>query len=482
VSRLGPLRIAVGGAVLLGAAAWFLVLGPPPPTGFIRDEASIAYNAYTLSQNLHDQNGALLPLYLKSFGDYKSPLFPYLLAAVFRVTGPSRHVALDTASVLVLTAIALLGVLAWRRTRSLFVVCATVVIGALTPWLYELGRTSYDTIVEPLALVLVLLAVDWGYRSHRRPLERAIPVGLALGALTYSYAAGRIVAPLLAVALVVFYRPNRRWVIDTWAVYAATLVPLLVYSVVHGGALGSRFESTTYLRHGMSPQTIVYDFFRNYMTDVNLEHWVTSGDPTPYIHVHGAAQLYAATVVLAAIGVVVIARRYPDDRFWWFTLGALVLCPIAGAITDQRYYSLRLLPIPLLLLVLGFPALELVPRSRALQVVAAGLAVMVAVQFWHWRDNYYFNNNGRTVLFEGHVPRLLHRGFAGGRTLYVSPEDVYAQTHALWYAVTHGVPTSRVSEATPPPGALQFGRYSTCTGPCTRLDEADSYWLARTRD
>ncbi len=472
-------RALAATAVLAGAALWFFVLGPPPAPGFIRDEASIAYNAFTLSQNLHDQNGGLLPLYIKSFGDYKSPLFPYLLAVVFRFTGPSRHAALDTAAAFVFVAILLLGVLAWRRTRSLFAVCATVAVASITPWLYELGRTSYETIIEPLTLMLVLIAVDWAYRSHRRPIERAVPVGLALGALEYSYAGGRVLAPLLLVALLVFVRRDRRWVAQTWGVYILTLVPALAYSVVHKGALGNRFASTTYLRHGMSPPTIVYDFFRNYVTDANLEHWVTSGDPTPYIHVHGAAQLYAATVVLAAIGVAVIWRTQRDDRFWWFVGAALVLSPIAGAVTDQRYYSLRLLPLPLLLLVLGLPALELIRRERRLQAVAAALAVLVAVQFWQWRDNYYVNNNGRTVLYEGHLPPLLERAFAHGRTVYVSPDDVYAQTHALWYAVSNGLPKSRVSEATPPRGAFEFGRFSACRGPCTRLGEADTYWLAR---
>ena len=468
---------------------WFLHAGPPPSPGFIRDEASVSYNAYTLSQNLHDQWGGFLPLYIKSFGDYKSPLFPYALAAVFRVTGPSRHVALETASVLVFVAILLLGLFAWRRTRSLFVVCGTVVVGALTPWLYELGRTAYETIIEPLTFVLVLLAVDWAYRSARPSLQRAVPVGLALGAVTYSYAAGRLVAPLLALCLLVFVirdRSRRRWVFETWAVYAVTLVPILVYSLVHMGALNARFNSTTYLRHGMSPATMVGDFFKNYATDANLAHWMTSGDPTPYIHTHGAAQLYIATVVLALVGAIVIVRRNREDRFWWFVGVALVLSPLPGAITDERYYSLRLLSMPLLLIALGVPALELVRRRARDWPVLAFFAALVAVtgaQFWQWRHNYYFNYYGREVLFEAHMPPLLARGFGQSGNLYINHDDVYAQTQALWYAVTHGVPRSRISilpdGGTPPKGALEFGRYTACEPSCTQLAQADTYWLAR---
>ena len=390
---------------------------------------------------------------------------------------------------LVFVAILLLGLLAWRRTRSLFVVCGTVVAGALTPWLYELGRTAYETIIEPLTFVLVLLAVDWAHRSSRSARRRAVPVGLALGAVTYSYAAGRLVAPLLALCLLVFVindRSRRRWVFETWAVYAVTLIPILVYSLVHTGALNARFNSTTYVRHGMSPVTIVGDFFKNYATDANLAHWVTSGDPTPYIHTHGAAQLYIATVVLALVGAIVILRRDRADRFWWFVVAALVLSPLPGAITGERYYSLRLLPMPLLLIALGIPALDLVRRrSRDWPVLAfaAALVAVTAAQFWQWRHNYYFNYHGREVLFEAHVPPLLARGFGASGNLYVNHDDVYAQTQALWYAVTHGVPRSRISilpdGGHPPKGALEFGRFTACEPSCTQIGQADTYWLAR---
>ena len=39
-------------AVVVATALWFVWLGPPAAPGFIRDEASVGYNAYTLSRNL----------------------------------------------------------------------------------------------------------------------------------------------------------------------------------------------------------------------------------------------------------------------------------------------------------------------------------------------------------------------------------------------------------------------------------------------
>jgi hypothetical protein len=478
----------------VGAAAWFLVLGPPPAPGFIRDEASISYNAYAISQNLHDQWGGVLPLYLKSFDDYKSPFFVYVLAAVFRITGPSRHVALDTAAVLVFAAVALLGWLAWRRTRSLFVTCCTVVLGALTPWLYELGRTAYETIIEPLALVLVLLAVDWAYRSTRSSLVRALPVALALAAVAYSYAAGRLMAPLLALALLVFVVGDRarwRWLLETWGLFVLTLAPLIAYTFIHPGALSARYQSTTFITHGMSMPTIVGDFLVHYVQDGDPVHWMLRGDPRPYIHVYGAPQLYITTVALAVVGVLMIWKRERLDRFWWFVGIALLLSPIPAALTADRYYSLRLLPIPVLLIALGIPALDLIRRSGLREwpprLLAAALVVIVAAQFIEWRHNYYDRNAGRAVVFEAGVPHLLKQAFdTPEQHLYIDHDDVYAQTQALWYAVTHGIPARKVKilpdGGTPPENnAMVFGRLQACNFTCVRFAQAETYWDARAK-
>jgi hypothetical protein len=125
----------------------------------------MSYNAYTVSTTLRDENGALLPLYFKSFGDYKSPLFTYTLAAVFRVTGPHGEVARGLAAVAVLAGVLLLGLIAYRRTRSAVVAIAVLVLADLAPGLFEVGRAAYEVSLQPLLLCLLLLALDRASRT-----------------------------------------------------------------------------------------------------------------------------------------------------------------------------------------------------------------------------------------------------------------------------------------------------------------------------
>src|SRR5947207_11581392 len=59
------------------------------PRGFFIDESSIAYNSYLISRTGHDEHGQAWPLYFRAFGEYKNPIYIYLLASIFRLTGPS---------------------------------------------------------------------------------------------------------------------------------------------------------------------------------------------------------------------------------------------------------------------------------------------------------------------------------------------------------------------------------------------------------
>ena len=108
----GRWEVLVGLAVVTGVSAFQLWISPENPPGFFRDEAALAYNAHTIAGEGRDEYGARFPLYFSSFLDYKSLVFVYGLAAVFRVTGADREVARGFAAICMLAAILLLGWLA----------------------------------------------------------------------------------------------------------------------------------------------------------------------------------------------------------------------------------------------------------------------------------------------------------------------------------------------------------------------------------
>jgi hypothetical protein len=184
------------------------------------------------------------------------------------------------------------------------------------------------------------------------------------------------------------------------------------------------------------------------------------------------------------------SRGTRADPWWRFVLAATLVAPVPAALTEDRLHALRLVPLPVLLLVLSVPALTSLLRAAgghpfATAVAAIVLASVTVAQFAIFLDGYRSSGPGRIELFEAGVPKLLDRGFSDGGTLYVDFDDHQAQAHALWRSAQLGLPRERVvvlgDGAAPPPGSLVFGRFQQCDFVCDELDRWGDYWLARAR-
>jgi hypothetical protein len=479
--RFAPLLAAASILLVVSFQLW---VSPHNPPGFLDDEASFALNGSTIAHGLRDQSGALLPVFFPSFGDYKSAAFSYALAPAFAVFGPSDGVARAVAAGFGLATVFLVGLIGYRRA-GLWIGLAAAVGAGLTPWLFQLGRVAFDTSVFPFAVALVLLATEVWARGGRHLFLRSVALGGSLALLTYVYSAGRLFGPLLAAALVLFV-PRVPWraLVAPWLAYGAFLTPLALYRVRHPFGLTARYHETAFPMEGMSVPGIAGHAFINYLHDLNPWHWVVSGDRKPYVDVWGAPQLLAVVALLAAAGVIEICRRR-GDRFWLYAIAAYLLSAVPASLTIDRHHALRLAAMPLCVAVLAIPGLEAVARLRRplMLVAAAVLAAGALAEWWSFVDQYSKSGPNRAGVFEAGVPALVQRGLAGSRTIYIDYDDSYALTMAQWYAVSHGLPASRVVRlpdgGIPPPGSAVFGRLQSCDYACVRLAAADTFWLAR---
>src|SRR5467141_5008296 len=130
--------------VLICGAALYTYHLTRNPAGFFVDESSIAYNAYTISQSGQDEFGNSWPLYFRAFGDYKNPVYVYLLAALFKVSGPGILTARLLSALAGVAAAALLGLLAARISKRRDVQIMVTGSALLTPWLFEISRVSME--------------------------------------------------------------------------------------------------------------------------------------------------------------------------------------------------------------------------------------------------------------------------------------------------------------------------------------------------
>jgi hypothetical protein len=480
--------VLLGLGAILAVVAFQLWITPSNPPGYHRDEAALSLNAYTLSTGLRDEDGARFPLFFRSFEDYKSPVYPYVLAGVFTATGPSQSVARGLSAVLVLAAVLLLGLLARRLSGSWVVATIVVVLAGFTPWLFELGRMAIEATTQPLLVVALLLTLERATRLERYAPGPGVAAGALIGLVTYSYTGSRLLGPLLAAALVV-YAGRGRWtfLLCAWATFAATLLPLGVYAVRHPGNLTARYEATTIARDGRSGFDLVAEAIANWFRDVDPWHWATAGDPAPYIHNGGYGALFAAVVTLALAGVVLVLLRERRNLWWRYVLLATLLVPIPSALTVDRFNAIRLATLPVFVFVLAVPALTALVRSVrtswAARAAAAVLVVAVIAQFAQFLDSYRTRGPARLVLFDAGVEGLLREPLAAGEPIFTDFDDRGAQAQARWRAAVAGVPQERIvilpDGGIPPPGSLVFLRFQDCDYACEEVARWEDYRLMR---
>ncbi|HEV2826619.1 MAG TPA: glycosyltransferase family 39 protein [Pyrinomonadaceae bacterium] len=486
---------------LFGALIYFAAV-PNHPPGFYIDESSIAYNAHLIAQTGTDEHGQRWPLYFRAFGDYKNPTYVYLLAALYKITGPSITVARLLSAALGLLNAVLLGLLAWRLTGKIIVVVVIAVSALFTPWFYENSRLVFEVSLYPVLCMLFLLALRRASQKHAWQIGDVLGLSATLALLTYSYSIGRLLGPLLAVGLAFFIkRHGWRSVIKVWVGYAVTLIPLFVFQRNHPGALSDRFALLTYITPDSKPSDVAFEFVRHYFANLTPWRWLITGENNVRDHLSGFGSLLAVTVIVGLAGAFIVLRKHLREPWWQFILYGSLVSVIPASLTRNEFPQLRLIAFPVFFHVLMAPALSWLLKvdneaaaglnasrlntrartvfwRRAILLVAISLIVIQGAYF-QWR--FHTTANDRWYVFDARFPRKV---FATALETEQSPIYVFdppgksGYIQAYWYAVLQGVDTSRLvhlpSYVAPPPGALVISTEEEC-GNCKLIAKSINY-------
>src|SRR3990170_6422178 len=108
------------------------------------DEASNAYNAYSILNTAEDEYGNFLPLANRSFDDYKPPAYMYFTVPTVWIFGLSEFAArLPSAIFGVLTCITIF-FLAKKLTNSNAISYTSFFLLSITPWHIQFSRAGFE--------------------------------------------------------------------------------------------------------------------------------------------------------------------------------------------------------------------------------------------------------------------------------------------------------------------------------------------------
>jgi len=167
------------------------------PTGITIDEAGLGDSAYSILKTGKDEWGDFLPLNPRSFGDYKPPVFMYLLVpsiAVFGLTEVAVRLPSAIAGILTVWIVFLL-VCDLFKNRNLGLLAGFLL--AISPWHVYYSRLGWESNV---GLMFFILGI-WLFVKGLGEGKFLVLSMLSFGFSAMSYHSFKLLVPLMVINL-----------------------------------------------------------------------------------------------------------------------------------------------------------------------------------------------------------------------------------------------------------------------------------------
>lgn len=324
------------------------------------DEVSMGYSAFSILKTGRDEWGELMPLLFRSFGEWKSPVYIYLIVPFIKVFGLNAWGVRLPAAIAGILAVYLTYLLGKKIYSDKIGLWAAFFL-AVSPWHLMLSRPGYEASVALMLLLLgiytLLLAID------SRTFKYWIISGVAFGLGPHTYNSAKVVVPLIVILLV--WQLRKRIIFRGLAVFGLVLLlfatPLLIGLV--SGKSQERYkqvgittdaELTTnfyeYRKTFPAPAFVNRLIFSKYSYFVvkGVENWVsyfsptfllTEGGPRPQHNIPYRGVLYFSEIILIFYGLSSLKKYSGIARSLPFILISLGFIP--AALTKDAFHVLR---------------------------------------------------------------------------------------------------------------------------------------------
>jgi len=192
--------------ILVSVLLRFYQLGVNPPS-INWDEASHGYNSYSILRTGSDEYGTWFPISIRSFGDYKAPLYDYLTVPVIYFFGLNEFsVRFQTAlfGVLLIVVIYFLAheiFQEWSTKNKTILALLSAFFLAISPWHLQFSRYAHEGNVGLFFLMFGLLLFFKGTKNSKILILSSVSFILSI----YSYHSFRLLVPITVVILGIFF-------------------------------------------------------------------------------------------------------------------------------------------------------------------------------------------------------------------------------------------------------------------------------------
>ena len=346
------------------------------PAGLYLDEAGQGYSAYSILLTGKDEFGKSFPFVFRSFTDFKTPVYIYLIVPLIPIFGltsftvrfPSFFFSILTFPVLYL----LIRKIAPDKYtyRLSLIACLTL---AISPWHILFGRTNFECNV---ALFFFLGGVYLFYRGLTKPwylILSAVLFAIALPA----YHAQRIITPIMVLLLFIKHKkvllsPSHKkalisaviigfiitiptLTVATTPGFLARATGLNIFSVKDKTPSGTINEDVGFIAPVVNNRIFLTskEFASLYLSYFSPRYMFLLGDYGPRSSFPELSTFFVWQAPFYIYGLYKFLKDKNLGELKFFTLSMLIISPIPAAVTRDPYSTIRSLQmvIPLIIII-----------------------------------------------------------------------------------------------------------------------------------
>lgn len=344
------------------------------------DEASNAYDAYSLIQTGMDQHGHAWPLTFQSFNDYKPGLYVYLDLPFIKSMGLTPLATRIPGAIAGVLSVFVLYSLIDELFENKKLAALSSLFLAISPWAIQFSRGGWEVNVATLFILLGIYLFILFLRSG--DIWHLIFSICNLALSMYTYHAPRLMIPLLGLVAILIYRKeifvkqNSKKII-TAVIFGIIIMIPLARDLASPGALSREaglgifsdpgpvnrvneqrgeyvkpFSKIGMLLHN---KIINYslDFAENYTSHFAGEFLFMTGDAVQRDKIPDMGEMYLFDIIFLAIGFITIACNCSQNtKSYSLILAWLLIAPIPSALAFETPSALRaeIMVIPLVII------------------------------------------------------------------------------------------------------------------------------------
>lgn len=364
--------------ICLGLFLRLFMLGQNPPS-LNWDEASTGYNAFSILKTGKDEYGNFLPLSIRSFDDYKPPLYTYLDVPFIGLFGVTETAVRLPSAILGTLSIPLLYFLVLeifsnikKKEEEVKVLHYKTVLAllssfffAISPWSLQFSRAAYE---GNIGLFFLLGGILFFLKFLQK--ARYLYISTVFFVLSmYSYHSFRLVVPVLLLSLfIIFFKEillQKKQVLINILLLGILVLPVF-YSFIQAGSGGTGSRLSMVTLFGPSPNLdhsiseLSYDKFQNdfmgevlhnrrivyflavakgYLDHFNPDFLFLHGDGGRQHHAVDMGMMYLIDLPLILLGFIVLSKQLNKRTF--LVLLLLLIAPLPSAITTGTPHPVR---------------------------------------------------------------------------------------------------------------------------------------------